>query len=150
MTVAAQEVFDAKSSRAIIRADKNDVSDTPRDQLHSAKDERPHEYLAQFAVCLHERKQLRAIDFDQLTRLADTYLSKSPPAREHVYLACKHPWTKDGDGFRGWIIGPNDFDLTGNKDEQARGRLTRFDQNLPTLDLPRAAMGSDSRDLGCV
>ena len=73
-----------------------------------------------------------AIDFDYLARLANSYLCKPPPAREHVYLAGEHTGTKDGDRFRGWTFRPYDFDLTGNDNEEVLGRLTSFDQNLPT------------------
>jgi hypothetical protein len=55
MAVARQELPHAERSRAVIRAEEDDVSDPVSDQLHPAKDEGPHDDLAKLAVGLHER-----------------------------------------------------------------------------------------------
>src|SRR5207253_7473862 len=47
MAVARKEFFDAKRVGGMSRPEKHDISQPARNQLHSPKDERPHEDLAE-------------------------------------------------------------------------------------------------------
>src|SRR5215475_2895083 len=56
VSVAGQELFDAKCPCAIARPDDRNISKSMSDQLHSAEDEGSHKDIAQLAVGLHERQ----------------------------------------------------------------------------------------------
>src|SRR5262245_50861753 len=99
MAIACKELFDAKRSSTIVRPDQNDISEPLCYQLDSAKDESPHQYIAQLTVCLYERNQMFAIKFDNFARFDHPYLDKSTTSREHIYLTCEHTRLDDGHQF---------------------------------------------------
>ena len=87
MTVSRQELFNAERSGAMVRTDQHDISEPMRDQLHSAQNEGPHDELAEFAVGLHERQQVFAIQLDHFARLTDARSEQRRATRKHVDLA---------------------------------------------------------------
>src|SRR5258707_10920730 len=99
MSVASQELFDTKRSGTMNRSDEHHISESPRDELDSAEDERPHEDIAQLTVGLHERKQLFAIDLDHFARLGRSYLCEPAPARQNRCLTGEHSRSKYCNGF---------------------------------------------------
>src|SRR6266568_393355 len=118
MTVARQELFDAECSSAMIRAEKHDISESTRNQLHPAQDEGPHDQLAEFAVGLHERQQLFTIQLDHFARLDGARSDERGAAGKHVDLAGELTRSMDRDecfGTAGW---PDNLDPTCRDDEK--------------------------------
>ena len=71
VAVPGQELVVPKRSRAVHRADHDDVAQVPGDQFEAAQDERPHQDLAQLRVGLDDGEQLLAIELDHVAGLAD-------------------------------------------------------------------------------
>ena len=97
MAVSRQELFDAKSLRAMVGPEQHDVSEAVRDQFYSANDEGAHDELAELAVGLHELQQVFAVDFDDLARLADAHSEHRWTAGEHIDLPGELTWAVNYD-----------------------------------------------------
>jgi hypothetical protein len=68
VAIARQELLDAERAGRVRRANQHDVTRAAGDQLDAAKDERPHEDLAQLGIRLDESEQLFASELDHLAR----------------------------------------------------------------------------------
>src|SRR2546425_6220371 len=95
VSVTREELFHAKCSGTMNRSDKDDIAELPRNEHYPAQDERAHKDIAEFAVFLHERKQLCTIYLDHLARFSRCCLCEPAPARQHRYLPGEHPGLND-------------------------------------------------------
>ncbi|MBI4468610.1 MAG: hypothetical protein HY650_04730 [Acidobacteria bacterium] len=124
MAVAGQEFLDPQGSRAMSRPDEHHIADPPGNELNPAKDEGPHEDIAQFTVRLHQREKPLSIDFDHFSRLADPYAGQSGSTREQGHFAGEHARPERGHQFFGCGQGPDDVDSTfGDEEEPGRSPI---------------------------
>jgi hypothetical protein len=57
------------------------------DELLAAKDERPHDDLAQLVVGGDDREEILTIDLDHLARLDSAHTNESATTGEHAHVA---------------------------------------------------------------
>ena len=120
MAVTRQELLDAERTSGMTRPDEHDIADPMRHQLYPTEEEGPQEDLAQFAVGLHEREHVFALDLDYCARLSGTYADEPTAPREHGDLARKLPRSQGGHEFLCDACEPDDRDVTRGDDEKPR------------------------------
>jgi hypothetical protein len=88
-----------------------------------------------------------AIQLDHVAGFTRADSHQTTPTREHIDLACKLARAQAGHEFLSGARGPDNIHLTFLDDEEPRGEVTGFHEDLTTLDLTRVPMGSYARDL---
>src|SRR6185295_17711826 len=96
MPVARQEFFDAEGTGRVQRADEYRVAKPPCDEFVPSQNERAHQDLAEFGVGLHEGKQLRACELEDLRRLGRQDSNRRTLSRQHAGLARELPRDERG------------------------------------------------------
>src|SRR5437899_9891845 len=119
------------------RSDEHDIADALGDQTCPTEDERPHENVTQFAVCLHQPQKLFAADFDHFPGLGRAKTDKPTAAGEHAHFAAELPGPLYGHELLTGSRLPNHFDATGGHDKEPRDLLSGLNKHLPWLDPPR-------------
>ena len=147
MAVPRQEFLHAQRSRAVHRADHDDVTQIARDQSQPALDERPHQDLAQLRVGLDEREQLLAIELDHFAGLADAQAPDRAAPADHVGFAGKLPGVVAHDQRLGRVGRPQRLDFAAEDDKKWHRSVARFDQHLAARGRPTPSVGRNPRHL---
>src|SRR5437868_2450476 len=132
----------------MLGSDQHRVPDTVSDQFKTPENEGAHDDLAELNVGLYELLQSMTIKLDHLTRLAHSTAHERTTTGEHVEFSGKASRSMSGDQHIALRIRLDDFDLSGNNNEEARPHLTLLDQQVAGTDwipLPCSGNSSDLR-----
>ena len=147
MAVPREELFDAQGARGVTRAHEHHVAQAVRDQLRPAKDERPHEDVAQLAVGLHEGEELLALELDHLRRLARPDAHEPAPTRQHGGFAGEVAWRMDGHELSPRARGSVDLQAARGDDEEVHVRIAHLGDHFARLEPAHASVEGHAFDL---
>jgi hypothetical protein len=131
----------------MIRPDNDDISESLRNQLHSADNEGPHDDLADLAVGLHQRHQVFAIQLDHFARLTGARSGEHGTARKHVDFAGELTRSVYRDKPLGRTGSQDYLEPTCRDDKERHDMFPRLEEHLASSDRTDMAMYSDPLNL---